>query len=123
MDKEAVVRMYVSLRDRVSEIDEECKERTAPLREKMSLIEAALLKMMDAEGVTSVKTKAGTAYVSELKSVKIEDWNEALGFITERQAWGLLQRAVNKTVLAEDYDGEIPGVKVETYRRTNFRRK
>ena len=122
VDMEKAVRLYIRLRDEKEAIEAECKERIAPIKEKLDFIEGATQKYLDDHGMTSLKTAAGTAYRSEVKAVKIDDWEAVQNFIKEKEAWDLLNRAVNKTALVNEYNSEVPGVRVETVTKTNFRR-
>jgi hypothetical protein len=93
----------------------------APIKEEIEKLEAALMKLMNEAGVQSVKTKAGTAYFSNVSSVRVVDWPVTLDFIVSNGAWDLLERRVNKTALKELEEG-VPGVAIETIRKVNVRR-
>ena len=122
MDMEKVVSTYIKLRDRKEAMEEELKEAVKPLNEKMTLIEAAMMKYMQEQGLENIKTKAGTAYQSQVRSVKVEDWDAVRSFIEEKGAWDILNRAVNKTAVLGEYNGQVPGVLIATINKLNFRR-
>lgn len=124
MDIEKVVAHYVSLREQVKEMEAELKERTAPLKEAMTQIEAALQKMLQDQGLESMKTGAGTAYISKTERAKIEDWNTVLSFIQEHDTTELLERRINATALKDlrDAGTEVPGVSLNTFTKVNVRR-
>ncbi len=119
---EKVVATYIKLRDRKEALEAEVKEAIKPINEKLDLIEAAMMKYMQEQGLENIKTKAGTAYQSKVNSVKVEDWESVKSFIQENQAWDILNRAVNKTAVMGEYNGQVPGVSIQTINKLNFRR-
>jgi phage host-nuclease inhibitor protein Gam len=118
---ERLVAGVLERKARLVEIEAEYKGRVAPIKEEIEKLEAALMKLMNEVGVQSVKTKAGTAYFSNVSSVRVVDWPVTLDFIVSNGAWDLLERRVNKTALKELEDG-VPGVAIETIRKVNVRR-
>jgi phage host-nuclease inhibitor protein Gam len=118
---ERLVAGVLERKARLVEIEAEYKGRVAPIKEEIEKLEAALMKLMNEAGVQSVKTKAGTAYFSNVSSVRVVDWPVTLDFIVSNGAWDLLERRVNKTALKELEDG-VPGVAIETIRKVNVRR-
>jgi phage host-nuclease inhibitor protein Gam len=118
---ERLVAGYLERKQKVAEIEARAKSEAAPIKDEMSKIEGALQKLLNAAGATSVKTPAGTAYISTLTSVRVDDWDRVLAFVRERGAWDLLVRNVNKTALA-DLEEPVPGVSVDQISRVNVRR-
>jgi phage host-nuclease inhibitor protein Gam len=118
---ERLVAGVLERKARLVEIEAEYKGRVAPIKEEIEKLEAALMKLMNEAGVQSVKTKAGTAYFSNVSSVRVVDWPVTLDFIVSNGAWDLLERRVNKTALKELEEG-VPGVAIETIRKVNVRR-
>lgn len=116
------IEKYIELRDRKAEIAERHKEELAPINEAMKLLEQALLAHMQETGVDSVRAKGlGTAYTSEVLSLKVVDRQAALTHITDRGEWDLLQWSVNRTAYRERGE-DIPGVEESRAIRVNFRR-
>lgn len=116
------IEKYIELRDRKAEIAERHKEELAPINEAMKLLEQALLALMQETGVDSVRAKGlGTAYTSEVLSLKVVDRQAALTHITDRGEWDLLQWSVNRTAYRERGE-DIPGVEESRAIRVNFRR-
>ena len=122
MDMEKVVRVYIRLRDQKEALEAECKDKVKPIKENMELIENSLYQWMDEKGVKNVKTSYGTAYQSQVNSVKVTDWQQVRNFIEENDAWDILNRAVNKTAVVNDYKGEVPGVQISVINKLNIRR-
>ena len=94
-----VVEKYVALRDKKSAIENEAKERAAVIRDKMLLLEAFIKEKAEAEGVTSFKTKHGTAYVTTSDFATVADWDAVLQFVKENGAFDLLERRVSKNAV------------------------
>lgn len=121
MNLENVLAHYVKLRDRLAELEAEHKERVAPIKRDMEQIENALQKHMQETGTTSIKTKAGTAYLQEQTKAQVTDWDAALQYIVHNGEFRLLERRIAKTALI-DTGQEVPGVDLVRTIRTNIRR-
>jgi hypothetical protein len=118
---EELIKGYLQRRTALQKIESEFKARSAPVKAELEKIEAALAKLMAADGVTSAKTTEGTAYISNVASVKVVNWDAALEFIRQHEAWDLLERRINKTAL-KDIEGPVPGVALDYIQRVNVRR-
>ena len=113
MNIDDVIRGYVKLRDEKEELEKRHKEELAPVREKMQKIEAWLQDQLQEQGLTNFKGESGTAFLQEVSSATVADWDETLKFIRENEAWELLERRVSKTVVQdylESHDDVPPGV-------------
>ena len=123
---ERLLRAYMGMRDKKSEIKREYDETEATLKRKMGLIEAELLKMLNAAGSDALKVKGiGQAYVSKKVLVKATDWNAFHDFIFETKQIDLLQQRVASRAVQEyvETEGELPpGVDMSTERVVNVRR-
>lgn len=75
---------YLKLRNAKKDIDNQAKERTAPIAQAMDMIEGFLLDRMNAMGVDSLKNEAGTPYKSERVSVTIADSQAFLDNVLDR---------------------------------------
>jgi hypothetical protein len=119
------VELYISLRDQKAAIEAEAKEKTAPLNDKMLILEAKLLKALDQTGSESVKTPFGTAYVSTRKSMSIADREIFLNHIRKTGNIDLLEARVSKAATEAYIDAEgtlPPGIDMRTERVVNIRR-
>ena len=92
-----VISAYMTLRSRKESIEAEAKEKVASVKEKMAKLEAWIKTQADAQGVTSFKTKHGTAFLTTVDYASVADWDSLLGFIKEREAYDL--RASNKELI------------------------
>jgi hypothetical protein len=68
-----IVAQYVKLRDKKAELAAQQKDAMKPLSDAMDIMEAELLKRMQADGVDSYKTQAGTAFKAHTASVSMQD--------------------------------------------------
>lgn len=117
--------LYISLRDEKEQLSKELKERLKPIDEKMSKIEAKVLQAFDKLGTDSVKTNAGTAYVSRKTSVTTADKESFLKYIKENEEWGLLDVRPLKASIEqyrEANDDIPPGLNWREEITVNFRR-
>lgn len=121
-----VVGHYIGLRDQITALEAETKERVIKLKEQQIVIEAWLLNQANLQGVESFKTDHGTAYVKLSDFCSIADWDSTIQFIKEYEAWNLLNRAVNKTAVREYIDENNvppPGVNFTQKKEIQVRRK
>ena len=121
MDVNKIVAHYVALRDQKKEMEARHKAELAPLKQDMEEIENALQKHMLDQNVRSLPCKAGTPYISEVASARVNDWDAVLDYIIENQKYEFLERRVSKTALQESGE-QVPGVELVTVLKTNIRR-
>lgn len=121
MNLDHVVSLYVRLRDRKKEIEARHKEELEPLKKDMDTIEAALLKVFQETGQKSAKTTSGTAYVSEVESIRILDRDAVIDTVAEKGCWDVLNVSVAKKNLRES-GIELPGIDISSVRKVNVRR-
>mgnify|MGYP000922510584 CR=1 FL=1 len=120
-----VIDAYVKLRDKKAAIDAEAKEKTKDIRANLEQLEAFIMKQADAQGVTSFKTKHGTAFVTSVDTATVADWDAVLDFIRENEAYDMLERRVNKTAVRGyiDANSKVPsGVNFGSRLSINVRR-
>lgn len=105
-----VVAAYIQLRDCKEQITRKHKEELAPINEKMGKIEAWLQRHLQTEGVESMKTKAGTAFLQTASSATVRSWPETLAWVKANDEWSFLEARVNKTAVKDfiESQGEIP---------------
>lgn len=70
---EQITAKYIELRDRKTEMAKKHQDEMAPLNTAMETIENWFLNQMQAEGVDSYKTPAGTAFRKVTSSVTMAD--------------------------------------------------
>lgn len=121
MNIDAIVARYIQLRDDLKAREAAFKEELAPLKQDMELIENALMKHLQDQGATSLKTSHGTPYISEVESIKIVDRDAVIDTIVEQGTWDVLNISVAKKNYRES-GIELPGIEINTVRKLNIRR-
>jgi hypothetical protein len=121
-----LVAAYIKYRDYVAAKELALTVELKPYTTAMATIATAMLDQLNASGADSIKTDAGTAYVSELDSMKVIDREALMDFIFKTGETQLLLAAVAKDAV-RDYMAEHnnllpPGVEKSTIRKANFRR-
>ncbi len=77
---------YMTLRAKKAEVEARIKDEVTQLETKMDKIEAWIKAQADALGVTSFKTKHGTAFLTTKDYANVENWDATLNFIKETEA-------------------------------------
>ena len=121
MDIAPIVKHYVALRDQKAEIEARHKEELEPIRKDMDMIEGALMKVLQDGGQKSAKTDFGTAYISEVESIKITNKDEVIDEVIEKGLWDVLNISIAKKNYREA-GVELPGIDISTTRKLNVRR-
>jgi hypothetical protein len=116
------------LEDQIKAGTAKLNEWAAPLKARTKEIEDDLFRRLVERGADSTKTDAGTAYISNLASVKVEDKARLFDFIAEH--WDEIGDEINlaigiKAVRAwmDEHDGQLPpGISLNKYSRLNINR-
>tara|TARA_R110000868_G_scaffold21613_11_gene89463 strand:- start:2722 stop:3129 length:408 start_codon:yes stop_codon:yes gene_type:complete len=98
---DVVIDHYIKLRDSKSALKAEYDKQVKEVELKMNKFEAYLLQQADAQGVTSFKTKNGTAFVTTVDMANVADWDAVLKFIKDNDAWDMLEKRVSKTAVRQ----------------------
>ena len=120
-----MIKKYIQLRDRKSEIEQQHKDELAPYNNMMLQLEGRLLAELDRAGVTSMKGPEGTVYRVVRTSVTVQDWDRAFTFIQAHELWELLEARVSKTAalaVIEERGEPIPGIAIAQAAALNVRR-
>lgn len=120
-----VISTYMKLRDQKAAIEGEVKEKVSTIKVKMEKLEAWIKEKADAEGVTSFKTKHGTAFLTTTDYANVADWDAVLNFIQENQAFDMLEKRVSKTAVRgyiEQSKAVPPGINYGTKLEVNVRK-
>lgn len=108
---------YMKLRALKAEVEARIKDEVTQLEASMDKIEAWIKTQADKMGVTSFKTKYGTAFLTTKDYANVENWDATLNFIKETGAYDMLNKAVNKTAVRgyiEQNKAVPPGVNYGT---------
>jgi hypothetical protein len=120
-----VVSAYVKLRDKKDAMEAEVKDRTKEIKERLNKMEAWLKEQADAQGVTSFKTKHGTAFLTTTDYANVADWDSVLEFIQANEAFDMLEKRVSKIAVRGYIDANKavpPGINYGTKLEVNVRK-
>ena len=120
-----VVAAYLKLRNKKEAIEAETKDQVKVLKEKMEQFEAWIKEQADAQGVTSFKTKHGTAFLTTTDFANVADWDAVLGFIRDNEAFDMLEKRIRKVAVRGYIDANKavpPGVNYGTKLEVNIRK-
>lgn len=96
-----IVEKYIALRDAKAKHKAEYEAKVAEIEVALDRIEKHLLEKMQEQGLKSLPTGAGTAYISHRTSATVADWDSVLQFVREHDAWQMLEKRVSKTAIEE----------------------
>lgn len=99
------VEQYIKLRDRIKEIETRHKEELKPFKDTLEKLNSVILQHLTQVGGESIRTSAGTAYVTEKKSASLADPQAFMEYVIGNDAWDLLDRKANVSAVA-DYINE-----------------
>lgn len=120
-----VIATYMKLRSQKDSIEAETKEKVAAVKAKMEKLEAWIKEQADLQGVTSFKTKFGTAFLTTTDYATVADWDAMLTFVRENDAYDMLEKRVSKTAVRgyiEQTKTVPPGVNYGTRLDVNIRK-
>ena len=120
-----VISAYMTLRSQKEAIEAETKEKVKGIKTKMEKIEAWIKTQADEQGVTSFKTKSGTAFLTTTDYANVADWDSVLEFIRTNEAFDMLEKRVSKTAVRGYIDmnkAVPPGVNYGTRLDVNIRK-
>ena len=106
-----LIQKYVDARDKKDELRTKYNEKAKVIEDYMVKIEGAILAAMERNDVQSMKSEAGTAYISTQNSCTTADKQTFLDYIKSNEEWGLLDARPLKSaveVFIEANDGELP---------------
>jgi hypothetical protein len=120
-----VVAAYLKLRLKKEAIEAQVKDEVKTLKDKMEQLEAWIKEQADAQGVTSFKTKHGTAFLTTTDYANVADWDSVLTFIRENEAFDMLEKRISKIAVRGYIDANKavpPGVNYGTKLEVNIRK-
>lgn len=120
-----VISAFIKLRDDIDAMEKRQKEELKPLREKLGKCEIWLQNQIQLAGLQSLKSDKGTAFLHEVQTVSVPDWDMTRKFIQDKDMWDLLDRRVSKSAVLDYIEtyGEVPpGVNVVRTKLVRVRR-
>jgi prophage tail gpP-like protein len=122
---EQVVAAYMKLREKKKAIEAKADEEVNAIKVKMEKFETWIREKANEDGVTSFKTRSGTAFLTTTDYANVADWDAVLNFIKTNQAFDMLERRISKTAVRSYIDAhkEVPaGVDYGTRLTVNVRK-
>ena len=124
---EKLVKVYIKMRDKHTELLHAFQEQENALKEKMAKVKTALLDHCKEHNVESVRTTEGLFFRTIKQSYWTNDWESMGKFIVEHQVPELLEKRLHqgnvKQFLAEHPDLLPPGINVDSEYSVTIRRK
>jgi hypothetical protein len=120
-----VVATYMKLRSQKESMEAEVKDKVSTIKAKMEKLEAWIKEQADVQGVTSFKTKHGTAFLTTTDYANVADWDAVLDFIREQEAFDMLEKRISKIAVRgyiEANKAVPPGVNYGTKLEINIRK-
>lgn len=120
-----VVKGYIKLRDKKTQMKKDQADEVRPIVEKMTLLENWLLRDLQTRKVESQKTAEGTAFISTMSAATVKDRDAFFEFVKEKGMWDLLENRVSKSVVRdylEDTGEVVPGVNYQETQVVRIRR-
>ena len=127
MEIDKLVGAYVACRDALGEERKNFKEIEGKYKSDLGVIEDAIMKLADDQGVESFKTEFGTAFKTRKDFISVENWDAALDYIVLNDLKHMLTKSVSKAS-AKEYMGVNggklpPGLKYGSIPVISIRRK
>jgi hypothetical protein len=122
---DAVVAKYVELRNKKKALEDSISEQIDEINANLTKLEAYLKVQMDGQGLTSVKSKHGTAFLTTSDYANVANWDDVLNFIITNNSFDLLNKAINKTAVRAYIDTHKaipPGVNYGTKIEVSIRK-
>jgi hypothetical protein len=119
------VEQYITIRDRLKEMDAEHEERRKPLVELQNLLTGWMQNFMEQAGADNVKTAHGTCYATTRYTASLADPQVFMDFVITNNAFDLLDRKANTTAVrdyVEEKGGLPPGVNLSSIKTIGVRR-
>jgi uncharacterized protein YjaZ len=120
-----VILAYMKLRDKKDSMEAEVKDKAKAIKEQMLKLETWLKEKADEQGVTSFKTKHGTAFLTTTDFANVADWDATLSFIKDHEAWDMIEKRVSKIAVRgyiEQLKAVPPGVNYGTKLEVTIRK-
>jgi hypothetical protein len=124
---EKLVKVYIKMRDKHTEMLREYQEQEKQLKDKMAKIKEALLDHCKEHNVDSVRTGEGLFFRTVRQNYWTSDWESMGKFVVEHNAPELLEKRLHqgniKQFLEENPTLLPPGINVDSEYSVTIRRK
>lgn len=128
LSDDALIAENFKLEDMIKQAQARFDELAKPHKERIKEIEDALFARLSQRGADSTKTESGTAYISNLASVKIESSESLFDFAAEN--WESMGPEIKLSIgikavreWMDNHEGQLPpGISLSKYSRLNIKR-
>lgn len=124
---EKLVKAYIKIRDKRSELSTKFKEEDDVLSKKVNKIKSALLEHCKEHNAESVRTSEGIFFRSVKQRYWTSDWENMFKFIREHDVPELFEKRLNQTnvrqFLTENPDIIPKGLNVDSEYTVSVRKK
>jgi hypothetical protein len=120
------VQEYITIRDKLKEIDDEFDAKRKPYVELQNLLTGWLQTFMETAGADNIKTPYGTCYNSTRYTASLADPQVFMDFVENTKQYDLLDRKANVTAVkayVEEHKTLPPGVNLSAIKTVGVRRK
>jgi len=120
-----VVDGYLRLRDQKALTLATAKAAADVIDAKLVKLEGWIKAKADEQGVTSFRTKHGTAFLTTTDYANVGDWDAIVDFIKQNEAYDLLEKRISKNAVRGYIDMNKtvpPGVNYGTKLDVNIRK-
>jgi hypothetical protein len=119
----ASINDLIERRAEIKRETEQLNNRLKDLKTAQDEIDLALLKKMDAEGLSRTANGDYSVSINEDTVPEVEDWDALYNHVNSTRDFSLIQRRVSSTAYKELLKlGEgVPGLSPRTIRKINFR--
>lgn len=93
--------IYIKIRDARTELKREFDERDLVLKEQSDILETSMLDACKDMNASSIRTPHGTIIRSIKSRYWTKDWDSMYRFISENDAFGLLEKRLHQTNMKE----------------------
>lgn len=126
MENDKVVRAYIAIRDKRTQLRKAYEAEDDVLKEKLHKLEVAMLRFLNDTGMESARTQEGTFYQQVDVRPMGSDWDAFYRWVRENDAFDALERRIKKgfiTDYMEENDGDLPpGVSIHRERVVRVRK-
>jgi|TARA_R100000664_G_C2735085_1_gene124703 predicted HicB family RNase H-like nuclease len=127
MKVDKLVKIYIKMRDRRSELKTAFEKEDERIKDGMRVIENELLEVCKETGAESLRTDFGTVTRRVTKRYHTVDWESMYQFIKDNNVLELLEKRIAQsnmsTFLQENPDKLPPGLNVDSRYAITVRRK
>jgi len=119
------VEQYITIRDKLKELDAAHEEKCKPLRELQEVLSGKLRTFMEANNLDNLKTEAGTCYTSTRYTASLADPDAFMKFVINNKLFDLLDRRANNTAVKEyvnEHNSLPPGCNLNQVQTVGVRR-